>query len=243
MGRFSDFLGTIYNTFKIGKANIVASGLSAARTITIQNSSHTLVGRDTTDDLTNKTLIAPKISSGSHIADANGNELIKFPSTVSSAVNEITVTNAATGNKPTISATGGDTNISINLVPKGNGTVQINGVEIVLHLPPKTLADNAPVDIDVSDGSTKAILSTGSSRELNFSAAGARDMHVLTVRIDNTSGSSITPTLNTSGANDGRFGSDFTALPTIAAGKTAYLTFIYHDGDDRWDYLGDTKGF
>ena len=39
------------------------------------------------------------------ILDSNGNEAIKF-GTTSSAVNEITVTNAATGNPPTISATG-----------------------------------------------------------------------------------------------------------------------------------------
>ena len=41
----------------------------------------------------------------SQILDSNGNEAIKF-GTTSSAVNEITVTNAATGNPPTISATG-----------------------------------------------------------------------------------------------------------------------------------------
>lgn len=54
MGQFGDYLGTIYNAFKIGKASLSASGVSAARTITIQDSSHTLVGRDTTDTLENK---------------------------------------------------------------------------------------------------------------------------------------------------------------------------------------------
>ena len=65
--------------------------------------------------------------------DVNGNaigdgtlELLKFVETAS-AVNELTVTNAATGNNPSISATGDDTNISINLVPKGTGEVQANG--------------------------------------------------------------------------------------------------------------------
>lgn len=70
-------------------------------------------------------LTTPKITTS--INDANGNEVIKTPAT-SSAVNEITVTNAATGNAPSISATGGDTNVSLNLVPKGSGTVQIDGV-------------------------------------------------------------------------------------------------------------------
>jgi len=57
------------------------------------------------------------------IDDPNGNELIKFPSTVASAVNEITVSNAATGNPPKVETTGGDTNIGLNLVSKGTGEV------------------------------------------------------------------------------------------------------------------------
>ena len=49
---------------------------------------------------------------------------------VASAVNELTVTNSATGNPVPLSATGGDTNISLNLVPKGTGEVQISGVNL-----------------------------------------------------------------------------------------------------------------
>jgi hypothetical protein len=80
--------------------------------------------------LTNKTLTAPKITASSFIADTNGNSLISFPALVTSAVNQITVTNAATTAKPTISATGTDTNITLNLVSKGTGFVQVNGVDI-----------------------------------------------------------------------------------------------------------------
>lgn len=54
--------------------------------------------------------------------DENGNEVIKTPATAS-AVNEVTVTNSATGNAVQVSATGGDTNISLNLVPKGSGVI------------------------------------------------------------------------------------------------------------------------
>ena len=60
------------------------------------------------------------------INDENGNEQIIFQTTAS-AVNQFDITNAATGNAPSISATGGDSNISINLVPKGTGEVQANG--------------------------------------------------------------------------------------------------------------------
>jgi len=60
------------------------------------------------------------------IADENGNEQIIFQTT-SSAVNQFDITNAATGNGPTLSATGSDTNINLNLTPKGSGVVQIDG--------------------------------------------------------------------------------------------------------------------
>jgi hypothetical protein len=60
------------------------------------------------------------------IADENGNEQIIFQTT-SSAVNQFDVTNAATGNAPEISATGGDTNISLKITPKGSGQVLLDG--------------------------------------------------------------------------------------------------------------------
>ena len=80
----------------------------------------TLTGTQT---LTNKTLTSPKI--GTAILDTSGNELINLTAT-GSAVNEITLANAATGNAPTITASG-ETNVSLNLVPKGTGTLQGNG--------------------------------------------------------------------------------------------------------------------
>jgi hypothetical protein len=54
------------------------------------------------------------------IDDANGNEAFGVTATAS-AVNEFTVANAATGGKPTLSATGGDTNIGMQFTPKGTG--------------------------------------------------------------------------------------------------------------------------
>ena len=54
------------------------------------------------------------------IRDENGNEQLQFQTTAS-AVNHFDITNAATGNSPTISAVGGDTNIDLTLVPKGTG--------------------------------------------------------------------------------------------------------------------------
>lgn len=100
----------------------------------------TIVGASATQTLTNKTLTAPRITSASNIADTNGNELIAFPATVASAVNEITVSNAATTGKPSIAATGGDTNITLNLISKGTGTVQANGLDVVAVSGAQTLS-------------------------------------------------------------------------------------------------------
>ena len=73
-----------------------------------------------TTTLTNKTLTSPKI--GTSILDTNGNELALLTAT-SSAVNEITLANAATGNGPIISSTG-ETNVDLNLNPKGSGVLK-----------------------------------------------------------------------------------------------------------------------
>ena len=78
----------------------------------------TLTGTQT---LTNKTLTAPKI--GTSILDTGGNELFLLTAT-GSAVNQLTYNNASTGNNPTFTASGDDTNIGLNLVPKGTGVLQ-----------------------------------------------------------------------------------------------------------------------
>jgi hypothetical protein len=78
--------------------------------------------------LTNKTLTTPTLTSPiiNEIDDSNGNEEIIFTATAS-AVNELTVANAATGNNPNITASGSDADVGINLTPKGVGAVTFNG--------------------------------------------------------------------------------------------------------------------
>jgi hypothetical protein len=89
--------------------------------------------------LTNKTLTSPIITNGTisvatvtspiinEIDDDSGNELVIFSKTTS-AVNEITIANAATGNGARISATGTDGSIDLILSSKGTtGNVVING--------------------------------------------------------------------------------------------------------------------
>lgn len=62
-----------------------------------------------------------------NLTDANGNEWIKQTATAS-AVNELTVANAATTKPVILSATGGDTNVDIRLAGKGTGKAYADSV-------------------------------------------------------------------------------------------------------------------
>jgi hypothetical protein len=82
-------------------------------------------------------------------------ELVKFAETAS-AVNEITVTNSATGNAPEIASSGDDTNIDLKLTPKGTGKLNLDGIKF----------PNA-------DGSSGQALTTNGSGILSFSTISA----------------------------------------------------------------------
>jgi hypothetical protein len=95
--------------------------------------SDTIVTNTSVSTLTNKTLSAPTIIAptiGSRIDDSNGAELIKLTATPS-AVNEITIANAAASSGPTISVTGTDTNVNLNLTSKGTGAVRPSKIGLV----------------------------------------------------------------------------------------------------------------
>jgi hypothetical protein len=98
--------------------------------------------------LTNKTLTSPIIN---QINDANSNEEIIFTSTAS-AVNELTIANAATGNAPSIATSGSDSNISLTIAPKGTGDVNID-------------ADT----VRIGDSNTDAVLTTNGTGDLTLS--------------------------------------------------------------------------
>ena len=62
---------------------------------------------------------------GADILDTNDNEFLRF-TPVASAVNEITIANAATGNGVTLAATGGDANVALSIDAKGTGALNLN---------------------------------------------------------------------------------------------------------------------
>lgn len=122
---FTDSAFTIQdNSDTTKKFQFQASGISASttRTYTVPNANTTIVGQDTTDTLSNKTLTAPKIANGGYIADANGNEQVVF-NTTSSATTYVDVTNAATGTTGPLVKAAGETNVDLRLGGSGTGKI------------------------------------------------------------------------------------------------------------------------
>lgn len=107
--------------------------------ITFPNASVTLASLTGTETFTNKTLTAPKFADLGFIADANGNELIILD-TVASAVNEVKLANAVTTAYPTLTASGDDTDVGIQFVPKGAGYVFGNMETLVIAIGDETTA-------------------------------------------------------------------------------------------------------
>jgi len=128
----------------------------------------TLTGTQT---LTNKTLTSPKI--GTSILDTNGNELALLTAT-SSAVNEFTIANAATGAGPTLSSTGGDSNIDINITPKGTGDVVLAGDTV-------KVGDSGAAATLTSNGAGALTITTGGAADLVLSTNSGTDSGTITI--------------------------------------------------------------
>jgi len=213
----------------------------------------TLTGTQT---LTNKTLTSPKI--GTSILDTNGNELLKLTAT-GSAVNELTYANAATGNKPTLTASGGDTNIGVSIQPKGSGQITLDALTF-----------------PAADGSADQVLKTDGSGNLSFTDMGGGSVTWQTGSIKttgftatagegyfcNTTGGTFTATLPASpSAGDivafkdyagtfdtnkltiGRNSSniDATAANVDLTDEAESITFIYVDGTQGWKVINNSN--
>ena len=73
----------------------------------------------------NLPLTSPRITTG--LLDANLNEALDLPATAS-AVNQLVARNSATGQPVSLEAAGDDTNIGLNIKPKGTGKVEITNL-------------------------------------------------------------------------------------------------------------------
>jgi hypothetical protein len=115
----ADTANQVKSNATTGVLQVAGPASAATRVMTTPDANFTVARTDAGQTFTGvNTFTSPKIITD--ISDTNGNEIFGITATAS-AVNELTVANAATGNNPVVSATGSDTNIGITLTPKGTG--------------------------------------------------------------------------------------------------------------------------
>jgi hypothetical protein len=140
--------------------------------------------------------VAISFTNGQYIADNSGNELVTF-GVVASAVNEVKVTNAATGTAGPIISANGETNTNLQLRPAGTGVITVG-----------TSAANATV---TSKGAHDLILSTNEG-----SSSG-------TITITDAANGNITLAPNGTGEVQATDQADATAAVKIAGKETMWI--------------------
>jgi hypothetical protein len=168
--------GTTANTFITGQTTIASGAIaSSADELLLSDADAGVFKRVTVDNLISSAggltaLVADTspqlggnldtnsqnilIDDAHFIGDENGNEQIIFQTT-GSAVNQIDITNAATGSGPSIAATGDDTNINLTLTPKGSGKVIIDG-------------NGSSGGVSIDDGNIDIRTGTGAVSKIKF---------------------------------------------------------------------------
>jgi hypothetical protein len=162
--------------------------------------------------LTNKTLTTPTLTSPiiNEIDDDAANEFIIF-SKVTTAVNEVTVANAATGNNPNFTASGSDTNVGINFTPKGTGAVTFLGTGKIQAVKEKvTVTAVATTGTTNFDFLTQAVLYHTTTATGNF-----------TINLRGSSSTSLTNMLSVGESVTGAF---------LNTNTTFYVSTITIDG-------------
>ena len=111
-----------------------------------------------------------KIDDAHGIQDDDGNELITFQKT-GSAVNQFDITNNATGSNPIFEATGGDTNIGVDIKPKGSGEVVIGTGSASATLTTKGTHDLV-LDTNAGTNSGNITITDGANGNIDFTTNG-----------------------------------------------------------------------
>ena len=185
------------------------------------------------------------------ITDSSDNEIAIFERTAS-AVNEFTFTNNATGSNPSMAATGGDTNISIQLTPKGNGLVIVpDGYESDVGtnddalVTRKWVLDNVVTATD--DLTIRAALTNGNASETvgTMPNASSTTYYVTRIAVNTTvayaggsvasmqitDGTTVLATVNeTDVTTTGSYIVDLDGATATAGGATLTLQFKQSDG-------------
>ena len=143
------------------------------------------------------------------IIDENGNEQLIFQTT-GSAVNQFDMTNAATGNAPSISATGGDTNIDVAIIPKGSGETKVGTGAAAATI---TSSGAHDLTLDTNSGTNSGVITItdGANGDITLTPNGTGDVVASadTVKVGDSGAAAVltsngagTLTVTTGGATD-----------------------------------------
>lgn len=170
-----------------GNVLAVAGGDLRVATADVGTNADSVPTLSSTSTLTNKTLTAPKFANGGFIADANGNEEIIF-NTTASAVNEVAITNAATGTTGPLIAASGETNVDLRIAGKGTGQVHHT---TAIYGDLTAASDGATITFDVSDSNIQTV-TLGGNRTLAISNAAVGQCFMLRLLQDGTGSRTVT---------------------------------------------------
>lgn len=187
------------------------------------------------DDITG--VFDNRFDDGDSLDDSNDNELLKFSETAS-AVNEVTLANAATGNGPTISATGSDTNIDLIFSAKGTGSVTLSGNLAINDANGNeslttTSTASAVNEIDIANAATgtdPVISATGDDTNIGLTLTPKGDGTAKVVSEDSRT-NSVRELLSLQATTDG----------TPAAGIGVGMTFIAETADEAPSTFGSIE--
>jgi hypothetical protein len=221
---------------------------TVSQTITFPDATTEMVGTDISQTISNKILQTPQIETA--LLDINGNNMLIFDPTTA-AVNAISITNAALGNQPTLTAVGDDANINIELVPKGTGIINIIGDITTtgnLTVGGTTTGDVAIDASDIISGTfddARIAQSNVTQHQTSITAVGVLDGGSITSNFGNIDNGSNSITSGTISVDDISFNGSITTM-TGANGTNQLIVpdnladaFTITDGTQ--DYLTNCK--
>lgn len=150
------------------------------------------------------------------IKDAGGDEYIIFTES-STPVNYIGVHSADSASGPAIAAEGSDTNISLNLIPKGTGKVDVQGAFMTSETATLSGAGAIPITGSIAEWTT-------TSTDAGTLADGVEGQHLFVIlKVDGGTGT-LTPTN----------GGGYTNIAFADAGDSVHLLFT----NGNWYIVG-----